>query len=140
MESEKKIKKITNNSILIFFISLGLVFYYFYGFYTNENSSGAGGYNNDFGLIWGNLNLFKDGILYNLNNPEYTDSRPPLSYILHIFFNPFIHDKDTFRLSTLLISIIVPILLFCSIKENYSIDEQKCLFVAGVNLNFKSLF
>ncbi len=131
MEIETEIKKITNNSILIFFISLGLVFYYFYGFYTNENSSGAGGYNNDFGLIWGNLNLFKDGILYNLNNPEYTDSRPPLSYILHIFFNPFIHDKDTFRLSTLLISIIVPILLFCSIKENYSMmNKSVCLLLA----------
>ena len=58
MEIKKENKKIINNSILIFFISL-LVFYYFYGYYIDENSSGSGGYKNDFSLIWGNLNFLK---------------------------------------------------------------------------------
>ena len=111
MEIKKENKKITNNSILIFFISLLLVFYYFYGYYIDENSSGSGGYKNDFSLIWGNLNLFKDGIFNNLNSPNYSDSRPPLSYILHIFFNPFIYDQNTFRLSVLFISLIALLFL-----------------------------
>lgn len=119
MEIKKENKKITNNSILIFFISLLLVFYYFYGYYIDENSSGSGGYKNDFSLIWGNLNLFKDGIFNNLNSPNYSDSRPPLSYILHIFFNPFIYDQNTFRLSVLFISLIALVLMFFAIKENY---------------------
>tara|TARA_B100000575_G_C23098844_1_gene633898 strand:- start:81 stop:1385 length:1305 start_codon:yes stop_codon:yes gene_type:complete len=131
MESKKKSKKIEKNSILIFSISFFLVFYYFYGFFTDENSSGAGGYDADFSLIWSNLNLLKDGIFNNLNNPNYSDSRPPLSYILHIFFNPFIHDQEAFRLSALLISLIVPILIFFSIKENYSkMDIKVCLLLA----------
>ena len=37
-----------------------ILLYYFFGFYTDENSAGAGGYNADLGLIWNNLNLLKE--------------------------------------------------------------------------------
>ena len=113
-----------------FIIAASLLAYYFFGFYTDENSAGAGGYNADLGLIWNNLNLLKEDIFLNLNNPLYNDSRTPLSYILHILFNPFINDLETFRTSVFLISSTVPLLLFLAVKENYpKLDKTHILKV-----------
>ena len=67
-----------------------ILIYFFYGFFSNEISAGAGGYDGDFKLIWSNLQILREGIILNLDNPNYSDSRPPLSYILHILVNPFI--------------------------------------------------
>ena len=116
MENQKE--KIKQN-IFVFSLSSIILIYFFYGFFTNENTAGAGGYNGDIKLIWQNLILLKEGIVVNLNNSNYNDSRPPLSYILHILFNPFIYNVEVFRLSNLLISSSIPFLLFLSIKENY---------------------
>ena len=91
-KSKEKIKILTNRESI--FISLIIIFYFFYGFYTNENSAGAGGYDGDFKLIWSNLELLRNGILANLDSPLYNDSRTPLSYILHIYFNPLSLDKE----------------------------------------------
>ena len=118
MENKKEKKKIRQN-IFIFLLSSIILIYFFYGFFTNENAAGAGGYNGDFKLIWQNLILLKEGIIVNLDNSNYSDSRPPLSYILHILFNPFIYNEEVFRLSNLLISSSIPFLLYLSIKENY---------------------
>ena len=76
------------------FISIIILVYFFYGFYSNENSAGAGGYDGDFKTIWNNLLLLKEGIFANLANPLYDDSRPPLSYIIHIYFNPFTYNQE----------------------------------------------
>ncbi len=114
-----------------FIIAASLLAYYFFGFYTDENSAGAGGYNADLGLIWNNLNLLKEDIFLNLNNPLYNDSRTPLLYILHILFNPFINDLVTFRTSVFLISSTVPLLLFLAVKENYpKLDKNIVLLLA----------
>jgi len=122
MENKKEKEKIKFNNQNIFALSLSLIIliYFFYGFYTNENAAGAGGYNGDFQLIWQNLNRLKKNIILNLDNFNYNDSRPPLSYILHILFNPFIYNIEVFRLSNLIISSSIPVLLFISIKQNYS--------------------
>lgn len=119
MENQKEKEKIRQN-IFIFLLSSIILIYFFYGFLTNENAAGAGGYNGDFKLIWQNLILLQEGIIVNLNNYNYSDSRPPLSYILHVLFNPFIYNVEVFRLSNLLISSSIPFLLYLSIKENYS--------------------
>ncbi len=114
-----------------FIIAASLLVYYFFGFYTDENSAGAGGYNADLGLIWNNLNLLKKDLFLNLDNPLYNDSRTPLPYILHILFNPFINDLETFRTSVFLISSTVPLLLFLAIKENYpKLDKNIVLLLA----------
>ena len=114
-----------------FIIAASLLAYYFFGFYTDENSAGAGGYNADLGLIWNNLNLLKEDLFLNLDNPLYNDSRTPLPYILHILFNPFINDLETFRTSVFLISSTVPLLLFLAIKENYpKLDKNIVLLLA----------
>ena len=88
MENKKKnkieISKLEFEKTFIY--SALIVAYFVFGLYIDENSAGAGGYDSDFKLIWDNLNLLKNGIITNLDNPLYNDSRPPLSYILHIFF------------------------------------------------------
>ena len=120
MENKKKQKvKIDLNEYFISFLSLGIGLYFFYGFFTNENSAGAGGYEGDLKLIWENLLLLKSKTFSNLDNPLYNDSRPPLSYIVHIYLNPFIRSLEGFRISTFYISFLVPILFFYSIKSNY---------------------
>ena len=70
-------------------------------------------------LLITNFQLLENDIFSNLSSPLYNDSRPPLSYILHILFNPLASDKETYRLSVLFISLIVPILLFFSIRKKY---------------------
>ena len=117
--ANKKEKKIDINDAQLLFLSFLIIIYFFYGFFTNENSAGAGGYNGDFKLIWSNLSLLKEGLITNIDNPMYNDSRSPLSYILHILLNPFIDNKHEFRNSTFVISLIVPYLLFLAIKENF---------------------
>ena len=91
MENKEEEKKEINskNKIILNFFSITLLIYFIFGFYNNENSAGAGGYNGDFNSIWNNLLLLKEDIIGNLNNTSYNDSRTPLSYILHIVFNPF---------------------------------------------------
>ena len=91
MENKKEKIKLHFKDQIFLYLSIIIIFYFFYGFYTDENSAGAGGYNGDLKLIWYNLELLKQGIISNLDNTNYNDSRPPLSYILHIFFNPFIN-------------------------------------------------
>ena len=118
MENKKeKLLGLKSNDRMHFILSIVILSYFFYGFYSNENSAGAGGYNGDFKLIWANLSLLKEGIISNLNSPDYSDSRPPLSYILHIYLNPFINSQEEFRVSNLIISLSIPLLLYFSIRE-----------------------
>ena len=116
MENKEK-KQITKDDILSIVLSIVTILYFFYGFYFNENSAGAGPY--DFELIWSNLQLFKEGIFVNLDNYNYNDSRTPLPYIIHALLNPFTENKLNFRYSVLIISLLVPILFFFSIKKKY---------------------
>ena len=98
MENKKKEKiRSFNLNIFTFLLSLIILIYFFYGYSIDENSAGAGGYKGDFDLIWSNLLLLKQDIFSNLDSPEYTDSRPPLSYILHIILNPFTYNEAVFR-------------------------------------------
>ena len=116
-------KNLENNSlltnILLSLFSFILAVYFFYGFYNLENSAGAGSFDGDIKNIWRNLNIFKSGIIENLDNIDYNDSRIPLSYILHAKLNPFSSTIDGLRKSVLIISLLVPILFYLSIKKNY---------------------
>ena len=132
-KKEENLENKRINQLTSILISLILIAYFFYGFYVDENSAGAGGYNGDFKSIWQNFLLLKEGILQNINNVLYHDSRPPLSYILHILFNPFVNDQFTFRISVLLISLLVPVLLFYSIKQNYYyLDNQIIILLSSI--------
>ena len=64
---------------------------FFLGFYFDENSTGAAGYNGDFEHIYTNLKFFLNhDLITSIKNPEYHDSRPPTSYILQEILNPFV--------------------------------------------------
>jgi len=128
-----KIKKIEN------FFALGFSFIVFFsfiaGFILRENSAGAGGISGDFYLIWKNLELFKNGILDNLNSQEYNDSRTPLAYILHVLFNPFIETQNQFRLSVLFISMLCPIVFYLTLREKYkNIDISLAVLISSLIL------
>jgi hypothetical protein len=138
-KEEKKIKFKTEN-IFNFLFSFAILTYFFYGFYLNENSAGAGGYNGDFRLIWENLTLLKQNIIINLNSLEYSDSRPPLSYILHILLNPFTYNEEVFRFSNLLISSAIPFLLFFSIKENYPTLNASLIILLSLTVTLSPYF
>lgn len=138
-KEEEKIKFKTEN-IFNFLFSFAILTYFFYGFYLDENSAGAGGYNGDFRLIWENLTLLKQNIIINLNSPEYSDSRPPLSYILHILLNPFIYNEEVFRFSNLLISSVIPFLLFFSIKENYPTLNASLIILLSLTVTLSPYF
>ena len=131
---ENKVQKVGvnfSNKLLTYFFSLILVVYYIYGFYIDENSAGAGGYTGDFEIIWGNLLLLEDDIFSNLNSLSYRDSRPPTAYILHILLNPFIYSQETFRISVFIISFLIPVLLFFSIKSSFpKLQNNLIIFLA----------
>lgn len=124
-------KKIENYFLLI--ITFLIIFSFFLGFLLNENSAGAGGTNGDFvHYIWPNLNLFKENILININSYNYTDSRMPLSYILHVLINPFIDSEIQFRVSVFIISILCPIFFFLNLKYKYKKTNNYLLVFLSV--------
>ena len=53
MENKQKNQKINFlDQFAPLVLSFLIIIYFFYGFYTNENSAGAGGFEGDFSLIW----------------------------------------------------------------------------------------
>ena len=125
-------KKNLINTIILTFIILFLIVYFFFGFYSLENSSGAGDFDGDLASIWSNLEIFKTGVIENLDNRNYNDSRIPLSYILHIKLNPFSNSISGLRNSVFLISLLVPILFYMSIKKKY--ENLNNLFLICISL------
>ena len=84
------INKKINYKIFLYLIFLLIIFSYFFGFYLDENSAGAGGYNGDITWILENIKIFrynelKDAIFHE----DLFGNRPPLVYVLNKIFNPF---------------------------------------------------
>ena len=120
----------TKNNIII---SQILIFFaitsFFLGFYLDEVSMGAGGYNGDFTYVLRSIDLFSNNSIKNsiLLFSE-TSNRPPLIYILHKLFNPFFTDELNFRRSVFIISTIIPILFFLCLKEKFQ-NTNKLLLI-----------
>jgi len=103
---------------------------FFLGFYLDESSFGAAGYNGDFEHIYSNLEFFlKHDLTTSLANPYYHDSRPPTSYILHETLNPFADDKINFRRSVFFISLLVPILFYLCLKQKFNKEANLLLIL-----------
>ncbi len=128
------------NRSVINCLSFLTLLYFFFGFFINENSAGAGGFDGDLSLIWKNLQLIKSGILQNLDSPLYNDSRPPLAYIIHAIFNPFTENLELFRFSVLAISLTVPALLYFSIKANYPNVEKNLILAFSLIITLSPYF
>ena len=70
------------------------------GFYFNENSAGAGGYNGDSSWIRKNIDIFLQNNLSDaIMHPDFFGNRSPLIYIIHKFINPFFGDFEKSRVS-----------------------------------------
>ena len=60
------------------------------GFYLNENSAGAGGFNGDFSWIKKNIEIFeKNNLIDAILHSDFFGNRSPLIYIINKFLNPF---------------------------------------------------
>ena len=110
----------------LFLISILTILLFFFGFYLQENSAGAGGLKGDFNHVWNNLSLFKNNNFWTaldstagLNEYKYKSNRPPLIYILNAYFNPFAGNKGDFFSSIFIFSFFTYILFFYSLKKIY---------------------
>ena len=137
MEKNQKIE-----NIILKILILVIVFSYFIGFYFNENSAGGG--EGDF-TTWTFRNLvFFDSFnlqealgVVNIDSSSkvFQSSRLPGFYVFNKFFNPFTNDPYQFRLSILILSLLVPIIFYFSLILKFK-DTNKIylLFLASLIL------
>ena len=113
---------------------------YFFGFYFDENSAGAGGYDGDFKHIYNNLKIFlKHDFATSISHPDYVDSRPPSSYILHELLNPFANNEVNFRRSVFFVSLSVPVLFYFCLKQKFKDCENLLLILISSTISEWSL-
>tara|TARA_B100000029_G_scaffold509958_1_gene600328 strand:- start:6843 stop:8099 length:1257 start_codon:yes stop_codon:yes gene_type:complete len=111
---------------------------YFVGFYLDENSAGAGGYEGDFDDIWNNLQIFlKNDLINSIGHPEYDDSRTPIAYILHESLNPFAKEETSYRRSVFAVSLLLPILFYLCLKQKFE-DKENLLLILLASIIFLS--
>tara|TARA_Y100000590_G_scaffold58909_1_gene62268 strand:+ start:581 stop:1906 length:1326 start_codon:yes stop_codon:yes gene_type:complete len=131
-------KSLNDNYKIITLILIFLSFSsFFLGFYFDENSAGAGGLYGDFSLNWANLQIFLNNDLLTAINytdnsdPDnfYNSSRPPLVYVLHKLFNPFLETELSFRRSVFLISLSGPIIFYFCLKQKFKKENNLLLIL-----------
>jgi len=106
------------------------IFSFFLGFYFDENSAGAGGYNGDFATIWNNQQIFLTHDLVSaISHPDYFDSRAPTAYILHKFLNPFVETQSGYRWTVFIISLILPLLFYLCLKQKFNNQDNLLLIL-----------
>ena len=103
----------------IFLITIAILSYFF-GFYMNENSAGAGSHKGDIVIVWSNLQIFlTNDIISSIQHQDYYSSRTPIVYIFHKIFNPFVENITSYRRSVFIISLTLPFLFYyCFIFSN----------------------
>ena len=117
------------NFTSIFLIVLA-VLSYFWGFYLDENSAGAGGPKGDIVHIWSNLKIYiNNDIISSIDHPDYYDSRLPAAYLMHEYLNPFIETKIAFRRSVFVISLVLPFLFFLCLKQKFNKADNLLLLL-----------
>ena len=112
-------KFITKKNIAYTIVSL-IIFSFFYGFYSNENSVGAGGYNGDIIWILENIEIFKNNSLKDsILNENLFGNRTPLIYVINELINPFFYEYEKYRVSIFLLSLIGPIILYLCLRIRF---------------------
>ena len=103
---------------------------FFLGFYLDENSAGAGTYKGDWVFLWPNLQIFLDNeISVAINHENFLTNRPPLLYILHKLFNPFVENEISYRKSVFIISLVAPIVFYLCLKQKFKNQDNLLLFL-----------
>lgn len=117
------------NTLIIFFTFL-IYTSYILGFYFGENSIGSGGYNGDLNWMWRNFEIYKSNdLLAAIHDPNFFGNRTPLLYILHIFFNPFIFNIDTYRLTVFCFSFLGPLFFYICLLQKFRDVNKTLLFL-----------
>ena len=112
-------KFITKKNIAYTIVSL-IIFSFFYGFYSNENSVGAGGYNGDIIWILENIEIFKNNSLKDsILNENLFGNRTPLIYVINELINPFFYEYEKYRVSIFSLSLIGPIILYLCLRIRF---------------------
>ena len=113
-----------------FFLILLSISSFFLGYYLDENSAGGGSYDGDFQNIWKNLQIFlNNDILSAITHQNYGDSRTPIAYILHKFFNPFLENEINYRRSVFIVSLTTPFLFYFCLKQKFKEIDSLLLFL-----------
>ena len=99
---------------IINFLTLLIYSSFVLGFLFNESSIGSGDYSGDLHWMWLiNFEIYKTNDLWTaIHHPDFFGNRTPLLYILHILFNPFINNIDTYRFTVFCISFLGPIIFY----------------------------
>ena len=134
------------------FVSLLLILLsilsFFIGFIYGENSAGAGTLQGDFDGLWKNLQTFLNNDIFTALkftaefDPEnyYKSSRPPLIYILHKLFNPFIENKIIFIKSVFVISLLAPVLFYLCLKQKFKSESNLLLILISSTILLSPYF
>ncbi len=100
------------------------------GFYFDENSAGAGGYNGDITWIKKNIDIFLNNDLrIAVLHPDFFGNRTPLIYILQKFFNPYFDNYEMYRVTSFIISLLGPIIFFLLLKKRFHKTQKSVLFL-----------
>ncbi len=121
------------NKKKISYLILSLVILsFFLGFYFNENSAGAGGYNGDITWILQNIEIFKNNSFYEaITNQDFFGNRTPLIYILNDLLNPFFYEYENYRITTFLFSLTGPIFIYHCLKNKLpKLDHELALLIS----------
>lgn len=103
---------------------------YLVGFFFNENSIGSGGYESDFVWIWKNFDIFKNNNLFDaIQSKEFFGNRSHLLYILNYYFNPFLNEKESYRLSSAVFCLIGAYLFYLCLKIRFPEIKKNKLFL-----------
>ena len=79
--------------------------------------------------MWTNFEIYKTNDLWTaIHHPDFFGNRTPLLYILHILFNPFINNIDTYRFTVFCISFIGPIIFYLCLKQRFKDTDKFILF------------
>ena len=114
---------------IINFLTLLIYSSFVLGFMFNENSIALGGYGSDLKWMWANFEIYKTNDLWTaIHHPDFFGNRTPLLYILHILFNPFINNIDTYRFTVFCISFLGPIIFYLCLKQRFKDVDKFILF------------
>ena len=124
---------IKKTSIYIFFF--GVVISYFVGFFFDENSAGAGGYNGDISWIQKNIDIFKNNNIFNaVKNPDFFGNRPPLIYIINKLINPYFFELEKYRSTVFILSLFSPVFLFLILRLRFYKTKVEFLTLLSVSI------
>jgi hypothetical protein len=142
-------KKISIYKFFSIFLILFSVIFFFYGFISEENTAGAGGFSGDFSNSWNNLQIFLNNDLLNAINSsgntlegktKYISSRPPLIWILNKFLNPFTDNKIDWLRSIFFFSLLVPLLFYYCLKIKFKNTDNYKLILLSSTILFSPYF